>query len=142
MSEEKKYKLDSIEFIKSDVGKSYFNKINEMQRHRFSHALDSELLSKIQLGNDFQILSENLLEWQNKIDKKDKRWSVLNAMSGALLRMYFYANNLETTIKTAIAEYQDYREKNNNLLDANMHLRNEVETLKKQVEYYERENNI
>lgn len=131
------HKIDSLKFIKSEEGKRYFSNISELQQHRFNHALDSELLARIQFGNDFEILSSNLLEWQNKIDKKDKRYSVLSAMTSALLRMYFYTNNLETIIKTAISEYQNYREKNNRLLTENAELTQQVNVLKKQVEYYE-----
>ena len=108
---------------------------------RFENALSYNDLQKIQFTNDFQILSVKLLEWQNKVDKTDERWIVLNQMSGALLRMYVYCIEMENISRTAIAEFCEYRSKNNLLDKKNDELLKEIHSLKKQVEYYEQNDN-
>lgn len=130
-----KQRSDILEFIKSEQGKDYHYKISELQRHRFNHALDVEILANVQFGNDYQILSENLLSWKNNIKQSDKRWNILNSMQGALLRIYCYTNQLETKLRAAVSEYQMFRDKNNELLDVNEKLRKEVDMLKNEIEF-------
>ena len=133
--EKKKISSDTIESVRSDHFQSHFKEKEGYRRHRFSHALDVEILADIQFDNDFRIVSESLLDWKSKIKNTDARWSVLNQMQGALMRMYFYSKQLETNLRAAVSEYQIYREQNSRLLDTNMNLRHEVESLKKEIEF-------
>lgn len=133
--EKKKISSDTIEAVRSDHLQSHFKEKEGYRRQRFSHALDVEILADIQFDNDFRIVSESLLDWKSKIKNTDARWSVLNQMQGALMRMYYYSKQLETNIRAAVSEYQIYREQNNRLLDTNMNLRHEVESLKKEIEF-------
>jgi len=135
MEKDKKIRSDTIEAVRSDFLKSHYKENESYRRQRFSHALDVEILADIQFDNDFRIVSESLLDWKSKIKNTDNRWAILNAMQGALMRMYFYSKQLETNLRAAVSEYQIYREQNNRLLDTNMKLRNEVESLKKEIEF-------
>lgn len=135
MENDKKILLGTIESVRNDSLKSKFKENEGYRRHRFNHALDVEILADVQFGNDFRIVSESLLDWKSKIEKTDARWNVLNQMQGALMRMYFYSKQLETNVRSAVSEYQIYREQNNRLMDSNMHLSNEVESLKKEIEF-------
>jgi len=133
--ENKKIRSDTIESVRSDVYKNHFKENEGYRRQRFSHALDVEILADIQFDNDFRIVSESLLDWKGKIKNTDSRWKILNEMQGALMRMYFYSKQLETNLRAAVSEYQIFREQNNRLLDTNMKLRSEVESLKKEIEF-------
>lgn len=131
----KKIRSDTIESVRSDFLQSHFKENESYRRQRFDHALQVEILADIQFDNDFRIVSESLLDWKSKIKNTDNRWTVLNVMQGALMRMYYYSKQLETNLRAAVSEYQIYREQNNRLLDTNEKLRNEVESLKKEIEF-------
>ena len=133
--EKKKIRSDTIEAVRADYLQSNFKENESYRRNRFNHALDVEILADVQFDNDFRIVSESLLDWKSKIKNTDARWNVLNVMQGALMRMYFYSKQLETNVRSAVSEYQIYREQNNRLMDTNMNLRNEVESLKKEIEF-------
>jgi hypothetical protein len=135
MEKEKKIRSDTIEAVRADYLQNNFKENESYRRNRFNHALDVEILEDVQFGNDYQIISESLIEWKSKIKQTDSRWLVLNIMSGSLMRMYFYAKQLETKLRAAVSEYQIFREQNNRLLDANEKLRNEIKALKNEIEF-------
>jgi len=135
MEKDKKIRSDTIEAVRNDYLQSNFKENESYRRHRFNHALDVEILADVQFDNDFRIVSESLLDWKSKIKNTDSRWSVLNIMQGALMRMYFYSKQLETNVRSAVSEYQIYREQNNRLLDTNEKLRNEIKALKNEIEF-------
>lgn len=135
MEKDKKTRLDTIEAVRSDYLQSNFKENESYRRQRFSHALDVEILEDIQFSNDYQIISESLIEWKSKIKNTDSRWLVLNIMSGALMRMYFYTKQLETKLRAAVSEYQIFREQNNRLNETNIQLRNEIKALKNEIEF-------
>lgn len=130
-----KKRTDIIEFIKSEKGNNYLVGVSELQMMRFNHALESESLVKAQFNNDFNFIANKLLEWKSKLKKDNPQHQNLVLMSNSLLRMFTYSSNLETTVKSAVSEFQTYREQNNRLLDTNEKLRNEVESLKKEIEF-------
>ena len=135
MRKEKKIRLDTIESVRADYLENNYKENESSRRNRFNHALDVEILEDIQFGNDYLIISENLIEWKSKLKKTDSRWLVLNVLSGALMRIYFYTKQLETKLRAAVSEYQIFREQNNRLLDTNEKLRNEIKSLKKEIEF-------
>ncbi len=130
-----KKKNDILDFIKSEKGKNHLHVITDLQRDKFTKALDREFFQRQLFSNDYALINESLSDWKSKLKVSDSRFKVLQDLELALLRMFIYVQTQDYTQAAAIAEYQIERSKNESLLSLNMELRKEIQSLKNEIEF-------
>ena len=135
MSEDKKIRSDTIEAVRSDLYKKYWKSEDGIRQQKFNNAYISEFLQRTLYTSDHNLVSEMLNDWKSKIKKEDNRFKVLEEMQMALLRMYVNHQNQEQLIAAAVSEYQIQSEHNFRLTQTNIELQKEVELLKSEIEF-------
>lgn len=133
-----------FENLKKDIAFIKEPSIEERQR-RFRNAFVENLLEKGIFNQHFQFVSDAFLSWMSKIENKESdKYKFLNQLSGSLLKMWANYVNLESKIEMVIVENLELKDEINEQLNyqkENQDLKKEIQTLKKMIEFYERENN-
>jgi len=116
----------------------YYAKILEEERQRFKLALTQEWLEDHQFTIDTTLISEKCIEWYQKA-KTDLQREVLMDLIQASLRLKSAFNAKVTLSKSAMVALQTASKERDKAMRQNAEMKKTIEMLKKQIEYYERQ---
>jgi len=105
---------------------------------QFDRMQATERLLDFQYQTDYTMLFELFLKWL-KGAKNDDQKKTINTSIQALMRMQSYCDTLQTISKRTMLDLNDERRMTTRMAHDAADLKKQIETLKKEIEYYGQE---